>query len=94
MRIFLLMFESVQTVHMEIYKMMAISYLRVRTSMTFKYPGQWSLGPYIIYADNPFIARRAYEQLKEYGSQLERNGAISLDTGEKVTWINLALRPV
>jgi hypothetical protein len=47
------------------------------------------LGPFAIYADNPFHARQAYEHLCADSGRSQPFGTVTLDTGEEVDWINI-----
>lgn len=46
----------------------------------------------VVYSDNIFLARQAYDELRSRGMPDERNGNIVLQSGESIRWENLANR--
>lgn len=46
----------------------------------------------VVYSDNIFLARQAYEELRSHGMPDERNGHIVLQSGESIRWEKLGSR--
>lgn len=49
---------------------------------------RWMLGSYVVYAQNLYVARRAYEWARAQPGP-EPFGTIELESGEVVDWINM-----
>jgi hypothetical protein len=52
---------------------------------------KWSFGSFLLFAENRFVARRAYAILVQQANRSKRAGTLSLDTGEQVEWMNCSL---
>ncbi|WP_334189788.1 hypothetical protein [Noviherbaspirillum sp.] len=49
----------------------------------------WMFGAYAVYAADMLTAREAYERLRADATCFGPSGAITLETGEAVCWVNI-----
>lgn len=54
---------------------------------------RWVFGSFLIFADDRFTAKKAYEMLSGNPELMKHIGTLRLADGKRVQWTNMARRP-